>query len=134
MNRRGAMFDFRERRSPRRSTVVLVLVLGLALGAAGGKWLGERGAEAQASQAARTARAELAAAVCADAFLDQEAAHVALAHLVKFDGGRRADALLKQGWATMPDRRKPDPAVARLGAMKLGEAYTKVRQTVPLVR
>ena len=128
------MFDFHERRSPRRSTVALVFALALALGAAGGKWLGERGAEARATEAARTARAELAAAVCADAFMDQEAAHVALAHLVNIDGGRRAEALLKQGWATMPDRRNPDPAVARLCAMKLGEAYTKVRQTVPLVR
>lgn len=128
------MFDFRERRSPRRTTVALVFVLGAVLGSAGGKWLGERGAEARASEAAHTARAELAAAVCADAFMDQEAAHAALAHLVDIDSGRRADALLTQGWATMPDRPKPDPAVARLCAMKLGEAYTKVRQTVPLVR
>ena len=126
------MFDFRERRSPRRITVALVFVFGTVLGAAGGKWLGERGAEAQASEAARTARAELAAAVCADSFLDQQAAHVALVRLVNTDGKRRAEALLKQGWATMPDRGKPDPAVARLCAMKLGEAYTQVRGNLPL--
>jgi hypothetical protein len=32
----------------------------------------------------------------------------------------------------MPDRRAPDRAVARLCAMKLGEAYTRVRKTIPL--
>jgi hypothetical protein len=114
--------------------VALVFVLGTALGVAGGKWLGERGAEAQASEAARTARAELAAAVCADAFMDQQAAHTELLRLVKIDGTLRADALLKEGWATMPDRSEPDAAVARLCAMKLGEAYSEVRANLPLSR
>ena len=132
--RRSAMFDFRERRSPRRATVALVFLLGLALGAAAGKRFGEAGAEARAREAARTARAELAGAVCADAFMDQEAAHLALARLVEHDGSRRVATLLEQGWATMPDRTRPDPAVARLCAMKLGEAYAKVRGSVPLVR
>ena len=83
------MFDFRERRSPRRT---------------------------------------------ADAFMDQEAAHAALARLVGVEWGRRADVLSKEGWATMPDRGKPDKAVARLCAMRLGEAYATLRQTVPIVQ
>jgi hypothetical protein len=44
----------------------------------------------------------------------------------------RAEALLKEGWATMPDRHAPDRAVARLCAAKLGEMFTTARATVPL--
>lgn len=128
------MFDFRERRSPRRTTVLLVFVLGAALGGAGGKWLGERGADARAKAAARLARAELAAAVCAESFMAQDAAHLALAKLVNVEWSRRAEVLSSQGWATMPDRGKPDKAVARLCAMKLGETYTTVRRNLPIVQ
>jgi hypothetical protein len=126
------MFDFRERRSPRWSVMLLMLVVGAALGAAGGKSLGERGAEEQARQAAQIARAELAAAVCADDFMDQQAARAALLRLVNVEWPRRAELLSKQGWATMPDREAPDPAVARLCALKLGEAYASVRQSAPI--
>jgi hypothetical protein len=127
------MFDFRERRSPRRTTVLLIFLLGAALGVAGGHWLGERGADERALEAGRLARAELAAAVCAEAFMDQEAAHDALARLVGVEWSRRADVLQREGWTTMPDRGHPDRAVARLCAAKLGETYTSLRRTIPVL-
>ena len=134
MQRRGPIFDFRERRSPRRTMIALVFLLGAAAGLAGGHWLGEQGADEKARQAGRLARAELAAAVCADAFMEQEQAHAALARLAGAELPRRADILFRQGWATMPDRGKPDRVVARLCATRLGEAYATMRQTVPLVQ
>jgi hypothetical protein len=127
------MFDFRERRTPRRTTVLLVFLLGATLGVAGGHWLGERGAAERAQEAGRLARAELAAAVCAEAFMDQEAAQVALARLVAVEWSRRADLLSKEGWATMPDRAHPERVVARLCAAKLGETYTSLRRTMPVL-
>ena len=133
MRRRGPMFDFRERRSPRRTTVLLVFLLGAAVGVAGGHWLGEQGAAERAREAGRLARAELAAAVCAEAFMEQEAAHVALARLVGVEWSRRADVLSREGWATMPDRGHPDRIVARLCAAKLGETYTSLRRTMPVL-
>ena len=56
----------------------------------------------------------------------------ALAKLIAIDLGTRAEALLKEGWATMPDRHAPDRAVARLCAAKLGEMFTTARANVPL--
>jgi hypothetical protein len=126
------MFDFRERRSHR--TAWLVFLLGLLIGAPAGEWFGERAAGEQARQAARLARAQLAAAVCADAFMDQKAPHAALTRLAGVEWERRADLLSKEGWATMPDRTEPEASVARLCAARLGEAYTRVRQTLPIAR
>jgi hypothetical protein len=133
MRRSAVMFDFRERRSPRRMTVLLVFLLGAVAGAAGGKWFGERAADAKAHEAAWLARMELAAAVCADTFMAQDGAHAALANLVSLEWGKRPAVLVKRGWATMPDRARPDEAVARLCAVKLGEAYTDVRKTLPVI-
>lgn len=76
--------------------------------------------------------AQLAAAVCADAFMDQEAAHAALSKLVSLEWRRRSELLAEHGWATMPDRTHPEKTVAWLCATKLGEAYTTVRKNVPL--
>lgn len=114
--------------------VLLVFLLGAAVGVAGGHWLGELGAKEKAKEAARLARAKLAAAVCANAFMEQEAAHIALARLVGVEWARRADVLSKEGWATMPDHGKPEKVVARLCAMRLGEAYATIRQNMPIVR
>ena len=133
MRRSAVMFDFRERRSPRRTLVLLVFLLGTTLGAAGGKWFGEQAAEARASEAARLARVQLAAAVCADSFLAQDAPHAELAKLVSVEWRKRAELLAERGWATMPDRAQPEQAVARLCAVKLGDAYTDVRRTLPVV-
>lgn len=133
MRRSAVMFDFRERRSPRRTMVLLVFLLGTAVGTAGGKWFGERAAAANANEAARLARVQLAAAVCADTFMAQQAAHAALAKLVSLEWGKRPALLVKHGWATMPDRGQPEDAVARLCAVKLGEAYTDVRKMLPVI-
>ena len=110
----------------------LLFVLGGAVGLGGGYWIGEREAADRVHAAASAARQELAAAVCADAYMAQDDARTALAKLITVDWARRAEALLQQGWAIMPDRRAPDRAVARLCAVKLGEAYTKVRKNIPL--
>lgn len=64
--------------------------------------------------------------------MTQRDARAALAKLLSVDWARRAEALLKKGWAAMPDRHAPDKAVARLCAVKLGEGYTTVRRSIPL--
>jgi hypothetical protein len=110
----------------------LLFLLGGAAGLAGGYWIAEREAAARASAAASVARQELAAAVCAEAYMAQADARAALAKLITVDLGTRAEALLKEGWATMPDRHAPDAAVARLCAAKLGEMYTALRTNMPL--
>lgn len=134
MRRNALMFDFRERRrSYGRLALSLVFVLGAAGGFAGGHWLRGELDEQVAGQAAHRARVELAAAVCADDFLAQDGGRDALVELVAAPWDERAERLAKQGWATMPDRKEPEQAVARLCAAKLGEAYTSVRRTLPVV-
>ena len=103
MRRSAVMFDFRERRGPRRTTVFLVFALGATIGFAGGHWLGARTADQRALEAAHRASEQLAAAVCAEAFADRDAAQAAMARL----------AVL--GWARSPELRAEE-AVARLCA------------------
>lgn len=128
------MFRQPELRAARKTSrvSVLLLVLGGAAGLGGGYWIGEREAADRAQAAASAARHELAAAVCADAFMAQDDARAALATLITVDWGERVERLIKEGWATMPDRRAPDRAAARLCAVKLGEVYTTVRKNIPL--
>jgi hypothetical protein len=134
MRRNALMFDFRERRrSYGRLTLSLVFVLGAAAGFAGGHWLSGELGEQAARQAAYGARVELAAAVCADDFLGQQGWRDALAELIAVPWEQRAERVAQQGWASMPDRKQPEKAVARLCAAKLGEAYTSVRRTLPVV-
>ena len=134
MRRNALMFDFRERRrSYGRLTLTLVFILGAGAGFAGGQWLRGELAQQAAAQAAHRARVELAAAVCADDFLGQDDWRSALAELIAAPWDARAGVLAKQGWASMPDRKEPEKAVARLCAVKLGEAYTSVRRTLPVV-
>jgi hypothetical protein len=133
MRRNGLMFDFRERRRFGRTGLVVVFVLGAAAGFAAGHWLRGEMTAAAAEEAAREARTELAAAVCADDFMEQSGASMALAKLASLHWDKRAEILVRGGWATMPDRERPNKAAARLCAVKLGEAYTSVRRTVPVV-
>lgn len=127
------MFSFREPRSYGKARIVLALILGAIAGFAFGDWL--RGKmEAQSVQdVARRARAELAAAVCADDFMQQPDARQALGKLVALHWDKRPELLAREGWATMPDRAKPESATARLCAEKLGEAYTSLRRSAPVV-
>ncbi|HYX63242.1 MAG TPA: hypothetical protein VE935_03370 [Burkholderiales bacterium] len=133
MRRQSVMFDFRERRPFGRTKLVVVFVLGAAAGFAAGHWLRGEMTQVAAEEAAREARMELAAAVCADDFMDQSDASTALAKLAALHWDKRAEILVREGWATMPDRGRPDKAAARLCAAKLGEAYTSVRETIPVV-
>jgi hypothetical protein len=128
------MFREPEVRAARKATrlSVLIFALGGAAGLVGGVWISEREAADRAQAAASAARQQLAAAVCADAFMTQHDARAALAKFLSVDWARRAEALIEEGWTTMPDRRAPDKAVARLCAVKLGEAYTTVRRSIPL--
>lgn len=134
MRQKPFMFREPEARAARKATrlSVLIFVLGGAAGLAGGYWIAERQAADRARAAASAARQQLAAAVCADAYMAQDDASAALAKLVAVDRGKRAEALIAQGWATMPDRSAPEAAVARLCAVKLGEIFTSVRKNTPL--
>lgn len=128
------MFREPELRAARKATrlSVLIFALGGAAGLGGGYWIAEREAADRAQAAASAQRQELAAAVCADAYMAQDDASAALATLIAVDRGKRAEALIEQGWATMPDHRVPERAVARLCAAKLGEMFTSVRKNTPL--
>ena len=133
MRRNSVMFDFRQRRPFGKTKLVVVFVLGAAAGFAAGQWLRGEMTEVAAEEAAREARIELAAAICADDFMEQSDAPGALAKLAAVHWDKRAEMLAREGWATMPDRERPNKAAARLCAAKLGEAYTSVRRTVPVV-
>lgn len=128
------MFREPELRAARKASrlSVLIFTLGAAVGLAGGYWVAAREAAGRAQAAASVAREELAAAVCADAYMAQDDASAALEKLFAVDSAKRAEELLAQGWATMPDRHAPDPAVARQCAVKLGEMFTLMRKHKPL--
>jgi hypothetical protein len=76
MARGGFLFREPEVRAARIASrlSVLIFTLGGAAGLAGGYWIAQRDAAHRAHAAASVAREELAAAVCADAYMAQDGA------------------------------------------------------------
>lgn len=96
---------------------IIVLVAGFGMGG----WMTESKARTLADEAATTARHELAAAVCAEEFGAGTGANARLVKLQALQWHERSDAVAKGGWATMPDRKEPNPVVAGMCAARLSE-------------
>jgi hypothetical protein len=95
--------------------VFATLVLGFSFAG----WVTGGTAEKMATDAATTARNELAAAVCADRFMHGENADARLAKLNSSGWWERSELVSSGGWATMPDRKEPNSAVAYMCASLL---------------
>jgi hypothetical protein len=97
--------------------VVGTLIVGF--GFAG--WVTGGTAQERIDEAAVNARQELAAAVCVQQFMARADAAATLVKLKKAGWWDRNELVAKGGWATMPDRKGPNPAVASLCAARLAE-------------
>jgi hypothetical protein len=100
----------------------VMAVLALGFGAAG--WVSNASAQKMVAEAADNARNQLAAAVCADKFLRADNAGARLAKLNDAGWYDRNELVAKGGWATMPDRKEPDSAVAGMCASLLADKKT----------
>jgi hypothetical protein len=95
--------------------VIVTLVAGFGPGG----WVTGGKAQQLAAGAAESARTELAVAVCMEEFMDATNAKARLSKLQAASWMERSDLLAKAGWATMPDRKEPDDAVAVQCAARL---------------
>ena len=93
----------------------------LVLGFGPGGWVSAGTAQKRIDEAAASARQELAAAVCVEEFMSAKDAGAQLAKLVQAGWYERGELVAKGGWATMPDRKEPNSAVATMCAEKLAE-------------
>ena len=98
-------------------SVAATLIVGFAYAG----WVTGGTAEEMRLGAAQEARQTLAAAVCAQEFMQAEGAKARLAALEKLPYYLRSDQLAKDGWATMPDRKEASTDVAILCAGRLAE-------------
>ncbi len=96
----------------------------LVLGFGPGGWLSAGTAQKRIDEAASSARQQLAAAVCAEEFMNAKDAKAQLARLTQASWYERAELVAKGGWATMPDRKEPNGTVATMCADKLAEQKT----------
>lgn len=97
--------------------VIATLIIGF--GFAG--WVTGGTAEEMATQAANGARHQLAAAICVEQFMHAADANTRLANLKKAEWYQRDKIVAANGWATMPDRKEPNGAVAEMCASHLLE-------------
>lgn len=91
----------------------------LILGFTWGGWVTGSTAGKMASTAALGARAELAAAVCAQRFAEAPDAKAKLASLKEASSYQRSDIIEKAGWVTMIDSGKPVEGAAVLCVQQL---------------
>ena len=97
--------------------VAATLVIGF--GFAG--WVTGGSAEEMATKAATEARQKLATAICVHKFMQAKDAKSRLTNLKKADWFQRDEIVAGNGWATMPDRKEPNTAVAEMCASQLLE-------------
>lgn len=99
------------------AAVAGTLILGF--GPAG--WVTGGTAQERIDEAAASARHELAAAVCVQQFMARADAAATLVKLKEAGWWDRNELVAKGGWATMPDRKEPNPAVASMCAERLAQ-------------
>lgn len=97
--------------------VAATLVLGFGFGG----WVTGGTAQKMVTEAAQGARHQLAAAICVEEFMAAKDARTRLADLKNAEWYTRDKIIAASGWATMPDRREPNLAVAEMCAAKLVE-------------
>jgi hypothetical protein len=103
--------------------VIATLILGF--GVAG--WVSGGRAHAMALEAANNARMELAVAVCVDDFMHAKDAGPRLAKLKSAQFYERGDVVVATGYATMPDRKDADDALANRCAAALEQGDVSAR-------
>jgi hypothetical protein len=99
-------------------SVIATLIVGFGLAG----WVSGGTHEKLVTESAANARHELAAAVCADEFLASKDANTRLVTLKDTGWYERGEILAKAGFATMPDRKEPNPTVAAMCAERLTQA------------
>ena len=104
--------DYRPTKSEAISLAIACVAATLLLGFGVAGWVSGSTAQKSVADASQKARNELAAAVCADRFMRAENVTLRLAKLNDAGWYDRSELLMKGGWATMPDRKEPDGAVA----------------------
>jgi hypothetical protein len=109
-------------------SVVVALIIGFTWGG----WVTGGTAKEMADKAVRDARAELAANVCVQRFVDASDARAQLAALKKTSSWQRDDFIEKGGWAKLPGLDKPVAAAAercaeRLAAIDLSQVNQGVQ-------
>lgn len=98
--------------------VVATLIVGFTVGG----WVTGGTAREMAATAAKDARAELAAAVCVDAFMARPDARARLASLRESSYWERDSIIEKGGYATLPGLETPIAGAASLCVSQLLEA------------
>jgi hypothetical protein len=95
------------------------VVLTLLIGFTWGGWVTGGTASEMAEKAAGQARADLAATVCVERFINASDARAQLASLKKTMSWQRDDFIEKGGWATPPGLDKPVTSASELCAERL---------------
>jgi hypothetical protein len=103
------------------AAVVGMLIIGFGLAG----WVTAGTAQERVEEAARSARHELAAAVCVEEFMANSDARATLAKLKDASWWDRGELVAHGGWATMPDRKEPNSIVAGMCAARLSEMNAK---------
>ena len=97
------------------------VVATLVLGFGPAEWVTGGTARKMADEAAAASRHQLAAAVCAEAFLRAADSRAKLATLKALEWYDRDDLVAKGGWATMPGEQEASGTVAEMCATRLAE-------------
>lgn len=113
-------------------TAIASVVLTLAVGFGIAGWVTGGTAQKMAEEAASTAHAELAAAVCAEDFLRAANARERLTKLTALEWWERDDKLIAGGWATMPGETEPALGVAVQCATRLSEHADGLAKATPV--
>lgn len=114
--------EFRPSKAQALGCAVGAALLLLVIGFGPGGWVTGGKAQQMAAEAATQARTELAVAVCAEEFMGGKDAQARLSSLRSASWYERGDLVAKAGWATMPDRKEPNSAVAAQCAARLAGA------------
>lgn len=94
---------------------VAIMIVGFTAGG----WTTGGTAQAMAEDAARNARAELAASICVEKFVTASNASQSLAQLKEASSYQRDNFIIDGGWAKLVGLEKPVPGAADLCADKL---------------
>jgi len=107
--------------------IIATLIVGF--GFAG--WVSGGTAQKMVAEAATNARHGLATAVCVEEFMASANATATLVKLKDAGWYERGEVLAKGGWATMPDRKEPNAAVAAMCATQLTEMQASANGVTP---
>jgi len=102
-------------------TIVGSVILTVFVGFSWGGWVGPGTADRMAEDAAEQARAELAATICVDRFINAEDASVQLAKLKDTGSWQQDDFIEKGGWTTPRGVEEPVAEAAELCADRWAE-------------